>query len=158
VLQRAQEVDTILFDKTGTLTKGQLQVVAFHITHSSMSAQRFWLFVGSVEVPSEHVLGKALVQYARDQLASSSVYNKGLENVEQFVAQPGKGVKGSVRDKDICIGTASWLQECGVNVTALNEEPLAGLIEQYQHKGQSVLLVAVEAEVVGLIAVADEVC
>jgi Cu+-exporting ATPase len=130
-LEQARKIDTIVLDKTGTLTRGKPSVVASHelrgasgesdahdsqlATRNSSLATRHSLLAlaAAVEVGSEHPLGAAIVQHARDL---------GLEipPAEAFESITGKGVRARVEDQDVVVGNQALLAELGIDTSALD--------------------------------------
>ncbi|WP_445632818.1 Lead, cadmium, zinc and mercury transporting ATPase [Nostoc sp. DSM 114161] len=161
-LEKIGKVRAIAFDKTGTLTTGQVQV--FQVIAASKYTQNDVLkAAASVESSSEHPIGKAIVQAAADLNWVAAI---------QVQAIPGRGIVGIVEEQQIIVGNAAFVQQY---VTNLAEELLQ--IAQYlEQEGKTVVWVAGEgegaeghtsaalsnrrsrgAEVIGIIAIADEV-
>ncbi|MFZ5476835.1 MAG: heavy metal translocating P-type ATPase [Myxococcota bacterium] len=128
VLEAASRVDTVLFDKTGTLTEGRPTLTDVTVTPEVLA------LVASVEAMSEHPVARAIVEGARTK----------PQPVEDFRSEAGGGVEGRVGGRHVRVGTVAY-----VGATDETEaERLAGL-------GRTPSFVAVDGEVVGLVAVAD---
>lgn len=145
-LQIAHELNTIVFDKTGTLTAGKPEVTDFATTHSKNELKLLRL-VALVEQQSEHPLAEAIVEEAKSQ----GVKLEGT--VEDFNAITGSGVEATVSDRWLQIGTSRWLkEELGIKTEFFVEKA-----QQWEAKGKTVIWIAVDAEVEGIMALADTV-
>ena len=140
-LEVAGTVNTVVFDKTGTLTEGRPEVVeilSFDDTCPDMLS-----LVASVEVGSEHPLGEAIVRKARaDGLELSDIGN--------FEGLAGKGVKASVRGRNIVVGNRGLLEEMNVPLGE-REKDLVSLEEQ----GMTAVLIVIDGKLCGAIGIAD---
>ncbi|MEN9220417.1 MAG: heavy metal translocating P-type ATPase [Thermostichales cyanobacterium GMQP_bins_62] len=139
-LERAHQVTTVVFDKTGTLTQGHPQVTQIWSRHGD--PEKLLQMAAAVEQHSEHPLARAVVEGAGEQ---------DLPEVQDFRAYPGQGVEATLQGSRIQIGTQAWLQELGI-ATEVGEQ---GLV--WEGEGQTVIWVAWEGEVAGLMAVADPI-
>ncbi|MEH2251618.1 heavy metal translocating P-type ATPase [Nostoc sp.] len=150
-LEKIGKVRAIAFDKTGTLTTGQVQV--FQVISASGYTQADVLKVAaSVESYSEHSIGKAIVQVAGDLDWVGAV---------QVQAVPGQGIMGIAQEQQVIVGNAVFVQQY---VTNLPEE-LREMAQSLEQEGKTLVWVAKNptpqarrgAEVIGVIAIADEV-
>jgi len=143
-LESAHRLDTVVLDKTGTLTKGKPEVTDVRSRQPSTLGERQLLrLAASLERGSEHPLGEAVAAAAKAEGIS-------LAEVDGFEAVPGHGVRGRVEGQAVLLGTAKFLRGSGADPGAL--EPQAdGLAGQ----GKTPMFVAVDGEVVGIVAVAD---
>ena len=139
-LEASRAVDTVVFDKTGTLTTGHLAVTAVHAADGWESEQVLEL-AAAVEAGSEHAIGTAIVAAAPRR-----------RPVVEFQAVPGSGVTGLVDDMRVAVGRPKWVRGHGT---------VPGHLETARHDGESrgetVVLVSVDGEVRGAIAVTDAV-
>jgi len=150
-IQAMRDVRVVVFDKTGTLTKGRPEMTDQITNHKSQisnlqpptSNDELLRWASSVEVGSEHPLGRAIV-------ARAEAEGIGLGNVANFEALRGKGVRGTVDSKSVLVGSRTLLEEHGVAVAALEDE-----MRRLEDEGKTAMLVAVEGELLGLLAVAD---
>ncbi|MEJ6481316.1 heavy metal translocating P-type ATPase [Nostoc punctiforme UO1] len=144
-LEKIGKVRAIAFDKTGTLTTGQLQIFQV-IAISEYTRQDVLKAAASVESYSEHPIGKAIVQAADDL---------DLVGAIQVQAIPGQGIVGIAQEQQIIVGNAVFVQQY---VTNLPEE-LREMAQSLEQEGKTVVWVAQGniAEVMGVIAIADEV-
>ena len=150
-IQAMRDVRVVVFDKTGTLTKGRPEVTDQITNHKSptsnlqppTSNDELLRWASSVEVGSEHPLGRAIV-------ARAEAEGIGLGKLTDFEAQRGKGVRGTVDGKSVLVGSRTLLEEHGVAVAALEDE-----MRHLEDEGKTAMLVAVDGELLGLLAVAD---
>jgi Cu+-exporting ATPase len=143
-LERLERVDTIVVDKTGTLTEGKPAVTT--VVTVIANAERMLLrLVAALEQASEHPLAAAIVTAARQR-------GLDLPEVSDFASVTGRGVTGLVAGHVVVTGTAAFLQERGVNPTELERRA-----EELARQGQTVIFVAIDGRVAGLLGVADPV-
>lgn len=147
-LETLEKVDTLVFDKTGTLTEGAptLRTV---VARAPFVEQDLLRWIASLEQGSEHPLAAAIVSGARTRGVT-------LVPAQDFQALPGKGVTGMVEGKRVAIGTASLLAEVA-KVPSETLTPLSAEADRLRSTGQSAMLVAVDGQAAGLIAVADAI-
>jgi len=143
-LEKAAKINTIVFDKTGTITEGQPSVTDV-ITRGNITENELLLLSGSLEKSSEHPLGEAIVAEAgnRDLI---------LEKPDIFTSKTGMGIIGEIRGKRLLLGNTKLMDEENINTTEWNSE-----IKRLQGEGKTVMIVAIENTISGLIAVADKV-
>jgi Cd2+/Zn2+-exporting ATPase len=144
-LEKIGKVRAIAFDKTGTLTTGQVQV--FQVISASEYTQADVLkAAASVESYSEHPIGKAIVQAASDL---------DLVGAIQVQAIPGQGIVGIAQEQQVIVGNAIFVQQYVTNLP----EQLQKMAQSLEQEGKTVVWVAQGniAEVMGVIAIADEV-
>ncbi|MHC5738446.1 heavy metal translocating P-type ATPase [Nostoc sp.] len=142
-LEKIGKVRAIAFDKTGTLTTGQVQVFQI-ISVSEYTRDDVLKTAASVESSSEHPIGKAIVQAARDLNWVGAI---------EVQALPGQGIVGIAQEQQVIVGNAIFVQQY---VTNLPEE-LQELVQSWEQEGKTVVWVAQGTEVMGVIAIADEV-
>jgi Cu+-exporting ATPase len=143
-IERLQDVDTLVVDKTGTLTEGRPAVVAV-LCSDSWDERELLRLTGSLEAGSEHPVGQAILREAAERGLS-------LSALSAFEAHPGKGVSGEIEGHSVAAGTGEFLAELGVADDSLREAA-----EARRQLGETVILVAVDAKLAGLIAVADPI-
>ena len=137
VLQEIQKVQTLVFDKTGTLTEGKpvvTDIIGDEVEVLGLAA--------SLEEASQHPLAEAIVKRASEA---------GLEiqTVENFQALHGKGVSGQINGKQVLLGNAKMLD--GMNISSTYQEKL----EELEKEAKTVVFLAVENEIKGLLALQD---
>jgi len=146
ILESSRNVDTIVLDKTGTVTTGHMSVVAVEAA-DGFSAPDVLRLAGAVESASEHPVGRAIALRAAESEGP-------LPAVESFQNSGGRGVQGVVEGRAVVAGRPAWV----TGEWAVAQSPLlAGHREEAEAKGMSVILVAVDGAVAGLIVVADAI-
>ena len=143
-LQLAKEVDTVVFDKTGTLTEGKISVTDI-MTFNNLSEEVLLQLAASVEYLSEHPLGLAIVDEAKNR-------NLELLEVKDFSSLTGLGISSMVDGKSVLIGNEKLMLENNI-VTKDSVEKS----EKYASEGKTPLFIAVDSELAGIIAVADQI-
>ncbi|MDQ4127526.1 MAG: heavy metal translocating P-type ATPase, partial [Actinomycetota bacterium] len=141
-LERAHKLTTIVLDKTGTLTRGEPELTDV-VTTNGLSEDELLRLVASAEKASEHPLGEAIVRGARES-------GLDLTDPESFDAPTGRGIRANVGGRSILVGSRRLMQEAGVP-----EDGLAPRFEELSATGKIPMLVAVDGEPAGLVAVAD---
>lgn len=141
-IQTLKDVHTILFDKTGTVTKGKPEVTDV-IAADGFGGDEVLSLAASVESGSEHPLGQAVVNKAREG---------GLElsKIKGFEAVTGRGVKAKIGDQHVYVGSIKFMEELGVDCRGVKDE-----INGLEGEAKTVMAVACDKEFVGLVAVAD---
>jgi P-type Cu+ transporter len=138
-----REIDTLVVDKTGTLTEGKPKLVTV-VPASGWTENEVIRLAASLERGSEHPLAAAIVAAAQE---------RGLElsATEQFQSVTGKGVTGSVDGHTISLGNRSLVDEQSI------DPKLTARAEELRGAGQTVVLVAIDRSLAGLIGVADPI-
>jgi Cu+-exporting ATPase len=147
-LQRAGDVATIVLDKTGTVTEGRPAVtdlVRPAGQDGSLTDAELLGLVATLESASEHPLAAAIVEHAR-------MLGIIPRKVEGFQSATGRGAAGIVDGRALAVGNAALLADY-----AIDPAPLAGQAERLSAQGKTAMYVAVDGELVGLIAVADPI-
>ena len=143
-LELATKLNTIVLDKTGTITMGKPAVVdVIPIEPQCESEKELLALAASVEKGSEHPLGKAIAKHAK---------TNGLKLTipEDFRASSGLGVQAKINAETIILGKPNWFEEMGINIDSANDS-----IRQLQSQGKTVMVVARNAQLCGLITVSD---
>ena len=143
-LEEANHVNMVVFDKTGTITNGT-PVVTDVVTADNTDADALVRLAASLEVASEHPLGEAIVAKAKEQGAT-------FDEVTNFEAIPGFGIKGHVGETLIFLGNEKWMRENGLANEAMNEKA-----NRFAEQGKTPLYIGYNDAVQGLIVVADTV-
>ena len=144
-LERAGKITTVILDKTGTITRGQPAVTDIVVQGFTGDEVDLLRLAASVEDGSEHPLGEAIV-------AEAKARELVLSTPEAFQASVGQGVSAQVDGIQILVGNQRMVAESGMSLNGLGPE-----IERLQSEGKTAMLVAVDGEVAGIIAVADTV-
>jgi Cu+-exporting ATPase len=143
-IENLRKVDTLIVDKTGTLTEGR---PAFDqaVSAGELDADEILRLAASLDQGSEHPLADAIVSAARER-------NLVLSPVDDFDSGSGIGVRGKVEGKILLLGNTAFMQQDNVNV-----DGLAATAEGWRIKGASVMYLAVDGTLVGLLAVSDPI-
>ena len=141
-LERLENIDTLVVDKTGTLTEGKPKVTAI-VPVQNFDENILLRFAASVERASEHPLAAAIVAAAAER-------NIDLLAVSDFASPSGKGAIGVVERRRVALGNAKFFAELGIATAALQ-----GQAERLRGDGGTVIFVAINGALAGLIAVAD---
>ncbi|MBI4287458.1 MAG: cation-translocating P-type ATPase [Chloroflexi bacterium] len=135
-----KDVKKIVLDKTGTLTKGEPTVVEVAAS-GNYSEEQVIALAAAVEATSEHPLGKAIMERAA---------GLRLPATRDFTAIPGRGVRATIEDRKVLVGNPNFLAAEGIDLSALRQS-----LEALEHEGRTVVAVAEEGRVAGLIAISD---
>jgi Cu+-exporting ATPase len=145
VLERLEKVDTVVVDKTGTLTAGRPALTEC-LPVAGMTETELLRHAASVERQSEHPLARAIV-------AGAAARNIPAPAVADFDSVTGGGARGSVEGREVLVGKRAWLAEEQVADLAALDERSAAL----QQQGRTVMHVAIDKRLAGLIAVSDPI-
>lgn len=143
-LEKLNEIDTIVFDKTGTLTEGTPKVIDIVSIDNVLSKDEILKIAASMEVNSEHPLGKAVYDEAKEK-------NVELYDVKKFLSISGRGVIGEVEEKKYLLGNKKLLIDNGIS--NLHEEE----IHKYELEGKTTILLADQEKLIAFITLADVV-
>lgn len=145
-LEIANKVQIIVFDKTGTLTKGKPSVTDMIELTNSISKTELLRLTAIAESGSEHPLGQAVVNYARE---------KGImvANPESFEAVSGHGLQARYADHTILIGNRKLMDDNNIHVTATADSKLKDL----ENQGKTAVLVAIDNKLAGISGIADTI-
>lgn len=143
-LETAHLVDTVVLDKTGTITEGHPAVAAVRMAPGVTEAELLGL-AASLEKASEHPLAEAIVRYAE---------KAGVEvsQATEFAAEAGQGVSGMVSGRKVLAGNQKMMDAQKVTLDGMDAE--AGKLSE---EGRTVLYIAADQKLLGMIAVADPV-
>jgi len=143
-LERSHKISAVLLDKTGTLTRGEPKVTDI-ISVPSSSQEEILQLAASAEHGSEHPLGEAIVKAASEKKLK-------LSPASDFNAVPGHGIEALVEDKKLLLGNLKLIKDRGLSLNGLEEEA-----NRLWEKGKTVMFIALDSQVVGIIAVADTI-
>jgi Cu+-exporting ATPase len=143
-LERMEKIDTLVVDKTGTLTEGKPRLIAV-VSAEGFDERELLQSAASIERASEHPLASAIV-------AAAAAREIELSRVAGFDASAGKGVVGMVARRRVALGNAGFLAELGIAV-----DPLQSEAERLRGDGTTVVFVAIDGRLAGLLAIADPV-
>ena len=144
-LESLEKVDTLVVDKTGTLTEGAPRVTDL-VPAEGIDREQLLRLAASLEKESEHPLGTAIVDAAKKE-------NIELEAAGDFDSITGAGIKGTLEKKTVLIGKPDFLEER--NITRINA--LYKRAQELEKEGKTVVFVASDGSLIGIIAVADPI-
>ena len=142
-LEQTRSIDTVVVDKTGTVTHGK--PVLTDIVVESGEETEFLSLVGAAEKQSEHPLAEAIV---------AGILDRGIElgDVQFFEVLPGYGLIATVSGHEIVIGTRKLMAKNSIDITHV-----IPTMEALEHNGKTAMLVAINGQYAGLVAVADTI-
>jgi Cu+-exporting ATPase len=143
-LEMMEKVDTLIVDKTGTLTEGKPKVSTI-LAAEGIDQTRLLQTIASLERESEHPLAAAI-------LASAKEKNLELFPVTDFKSLTGKGVSGTMQGIQVAAGNAALMRDLGASSQAMEQQA-----EALRQSGQTVMFVAWDGRLAGLIGVADPI-
>jgi Cu+-exporting ATPase len=143
-IENLRKVDTLIIDKTGTLTEGR---PAFEraVPAPGFEADEVLRLAASLDQGSEHPLAETIVRAARERGLT-------LDKPDNFESGSGIGVRGQVNKRELALGNTALMQQLGVSVAAL-----AAQAEALRAQGASVMYLAADGRLIGLLAVSDPV-
>jgi len=143
-LEKTYKITTVAFDKTGTLTIGKPAVTDF-IPVANFDYKKALFIAGSLEVGSEHPLARAIVEKAKAEIGN-------LQDVKDFEAISGLGVRGVVEKKEALVGNTAFFES-----QAIDTKPYEAEVEKLQREAKTVVFVGYDKKIVAIIALADTV-
>jgi Cu+-exporting ATPase len=143
-LESMERLDTLVVDKTGTLTEGRPQLTRT-VALAGFAEDELLRLAASLEQASEHPLAAAIVTGAKAR-------GLALAAPGDFKSETGKGAFGSVEGKRVAVGNAALMAALGIDPSALAQSA-----DEARHEGQGVMLVAIDGQPAGFIAVADPI-
>lgn len=144
-LQKAEKINVIVFDKTGTLTKGKPELTDI-IAFGEFEEEDISQISASLETLSEHSLAEAIVNYAKEE-------NIKFLEANNFQAIPGHGVSGMINSTKYYFGNRKLVRE----TLGLDVEKIEKKMSRLEEQGKTVMILASEKEIMGLIGVADTI-
>ena len=143
-IENLRKIDTLIVDKTGTLTEGRPSFERA-IASPGNTEDEVLRLAASLDQGSEHPLAAAIVAAARGR-------GQALDKPEQFDSASGIGVRGTVGGRALALGNTTLMQQLGVDLS-----PLAAEAEALRAQGASVMHLAADARLIGLLAVSDPI-
>ena len=143
-LETLRRIDTLIVDKTGTLTLGR-PVFATALAVAPLSEDDVLRVAASIDQGSEHPLANAIVDAARARKLT-------LAKAESFESATGMGVRGKVDGHDVALGNAALMRDAGADAA-----PVAADADRLRAAGASVVYLAVDGGLAGMLAVSDPV-
>ncbi|MED1059437.1 heavy metal translocating P-type ATPase [Bacillus mycoides] len=143
-LEATHRLDTVILDKTGTVTNGK-PVLTDVIVADGFHEEEILRLVGAAERNSEHPLAEAIVE---------GIKEKGIDipSSETFEAIPGFGIESVVEGKQLLIGTRRLMKKFNIDI-----EEVSKSMEELEREGKTAMLIAIDKEYAGIVAVADTV-
>ncbi len=143
-LETAHRIDTVLLDKTGTITNGK-PVLTDIVPIGDYEQEKLLKLIAAAEKPSEHPLAQAIVEAAIE-------HNLELTEATDFQSTPGFGIRASVDQDEVFVGTRKWMTINQFDITSFQP-----LMEDLEKEGKTAMIAAVNGNVAGIIAVADTI-
>ncbi|MDO6632641.1 heavy metal translocating P-type ATPase [Bacillus thuringiensis] len=143
-LEATHRLDTVILDKTGTVTNGK-PVLTDVIVADGFREEEILRLVGAAERNSEHPLAEAIVEGIKEKKID-------IPSSETFEAIPGFGIESVVEGKQLLIGTRRLMKEFNIDI-----EEVSKSMEALEREGKTAMLIAIEKEYAGIVAVADTV-
>lgn len=143
-IETMRKVNTLVVDKTGTLTLGKPKLTGV-VMADGMDEEKLLKFAASLEKASEHPLAAAIV-------AGASERDVKPGDADDFESHTGKGVSGMVSESKVLLGNLKLMEDFDIDTSAL-----AGQAEEMRKEGQTVMFIAADAMLAGLLAVSDPI-
>lgn len=140
-----KKADYVVFDKTGTLTNGEFGVTSIK-TFNETTEEEVAQIAASLDKNSSHIIGQSIVEYAKNK-------NIELTAIDNFKNIAGKGTRASIAGKGYLIGNKALMLDAGV----IFAEGVERVAEEFSEKGNTVVFLADENKVLGIIALADSI-
>jgi len=147
-LEKAQKVGVVIFDKTGTLTFGKPLLTDLVVVAGPRDESQILALVAGAETVSEHPLARAVVEAAREK-------GLALPPVEDFQAVPGRGIVARVGGGNLLLGNREFMDDQGV--VGADTSTVAGEAARLAGQGKTALYLAIDANLVALLAIADRI-
>lgn len=143
-LEATHRLDTVILDKTGTVTNGK-PVLTDVIVADGFHEEEILRLVGAAEKNSEHPLAEAIVEGIKEKKID-------IPSSETFEAIPGFGIESVVEGKQLLIGTRRLMKKFDIDI-----EEISKSMEELEREGKTAMLIAINKEYAGIVAVADTV-
>ncbi|MCU5706844.1 heavy metal translocating P-type ATPase [Bacillus wiedmannii] len=143
-LEATHRLDTVILDKTGTVTNGK-PVLTDVIVADGFHEEEILRLVGAAEKNSEHPLAEAIVEGIKEKKID-------IPSSETFEAIPGFGIESVVEGKQLLIGTRRLMKKFNIDI-----EEFSKSMEELEREGKTAMLIAINKEYAGIVAVADTV-
>jgi Cu2+-exporting ATPase len=140
-VERALKLDMVMFDKTGTLTKGEFGVSDI-VSLSDKDGKYIIIPAAAVEVNSEHVIARAIVNKAKEM--------GKIPHAKDFKAYPGKGAAAIVDGKRIIVGNKTLMQDMNIDISMADEK-----VSELASQGKTVVYVAIDGKLMGILGLSD---
>jgi Cu+-exporting ATPase len=142
-LEMAAKLTVIVFDKTGTITEGKPKVINLHKI-SRLSEEKIIMLAASAEHNSEHFLGKAIVDYAKEK-------HIALTETQHFYSETGRGIAADIDNKKLLLGNKAWLVEQSVDI-----DELLQVASDFSGQGKTPVFMAINGKAAAVFGIADK--
>ncbi|MTI81635.1 MAG: copper-translocating P-type ATPase [Firmicutes bacterium] len=144
-LEKTHKINAMIMDKTGTITRGEPSLTDVILLGDDINEDELLQMVASAEKGSEHPLGEAIVDGAKE---------KGIKLVDprEFEAIPGHGIKAKVNNRNLLIGNRRLLSNNNIDISDLEKQ-----VHKLENEGKTAMMVVVDNKPAGVVAVADTV-
>lgn len=143
-IENFRKVDTLIIDKTGTLTEGKPRFNQA-VSSAGYTEDEVLRLAASLDQGSEHPLADAIVKAARAK-------NLVIDKVENFESSTGIGVRGNLNSKQLALGNTALMEQLNIKI-----EPLKVQADELRATGASVIYLAVDGQLAGLLSVSDPI-
>ncbi len=143
-LEKAHKLNAVVLDKTGTITKGEPAVTDV-VSLSEYPEDEILRLAAGAERGSEHPLGQAIIAGAREE-------NLSISDPVNFSAIPGRGIEAQIDEHSLLLGNRKLMAERGIDVGAIEPQ-----VQKLEKAGKTAMLLAVDGQMAGIVAVADTV-
>ncbi|PYF08246.1 heavy metal translocating P-type ATPase [Ureibacillus chungkukjangi] len=143
-LEQTHHINTVVVDKTGTVTNGK-PVLTDVIVADGMNVRVLLSFIGSAEKQSEHPLAESIIKGIEQECIK-------LREVRDFEALPGYGVKATVNQRAILVGTKKLMDKYQIDISHV-----LGTMEKLEAEGKTAMIASIDGEYAGMVAVADTI-
>lgn len=144
-IETMRKVDTLVVDKTGTLTEGRPELVTVQPAITDIDEELLLSYTASLEAGSEHPLAAAII-------GAAEARNVRAIPVENFQSVTGKGITGNIEGSNVGLGNRALMDDLGVAIDHLAEEA-----DGHRRDGQTIMYVAIDGELAGIVGVADPI-
>jgi len=138
--EESRKISALLFDKTGTLTKGDFGVTRIKSVHVNYSSDEILRLSSALEQSSEHPIAVGIIKKVKEE-------NITIPKLENFNAITGKGVEANVEDKQVKVVSPGYLKDKKISIPK----------DAYSDAAETVVFVLIDDQLVGYIALADEI-
>lgn len=150
-LERSEKINTVVVDKTGTITKGEPSVTDV-ISFGNHKEQEILQTAAYIEKGSEHPLAQAIVKGAKEKEKDNKSF-LSLEEPKDFQAISGMGVKAVISGKPVLFGNRKLMQKSSIDLKDIEQT----VMDKLESEGKTAMILSIDKEIAGLIAVADTV-
>ncbi|MDD5481337.1 MAG: heavy metal translocating P-type ATPase [Candidatus Shapirobacteria bacterium] len=140
-IEKLNKLKIVVLDKTGTITQGKLTIT--NIETIAANRKRFLAIAASLENHSEHPIAKPIIQQAKREKIK-------LLPVDNFLALPGKGIRGKIDQEEFFLGTKKFLMENKIDLSKVKEKLI-----NLEKEGKTIVLIGGKQKLLGFLALAD---